>query len=429
MMLLSAATGFTQTNNSNQFISEFIFQNPVLISGTAGQDGAVYKFSNVASGIDATVKIVDRSSSSVVLSNIDVSNLGWNKAFQPQLGIQGNVPANKNWWMDFEMRFYNAGTTTKRIIQGFNATAIDIDGDGASIQEYVQMNKIKSVAYCPVTYLVEKTPFTIPGVYETGDDPDDAVGADKLIQGPVQNFTNIDTAATGVMATFTYKNKDMISFRYGAKSGSIISNAGERLNSLWFKSFNLVAPATLPVKLQSFTASFDNKNVNLSWTSATEVDFSHYVVERSTDGKNYSDVALVFAYGNTASPENYQYKDANVTSASGIIYYRLRLVEQSNEISYSSVRVIKLNKEQNAVQLITYPNPATDQVRITLPNTWQGKTVQLELYTASGIRAQSLQISNASQTESIKLSYLARGFYLVKATCNNEVAQQRIIKD
>lgn len=36
---------------------ELIFQNPVLVNGTANQQGAVYRFSNVTAGVDAEVKL------------------------------------------------------------------------------------------------------------------------------------------------------------------------------------------------------------------------------------------------------------------------------------------------------------------------------------------------------------------------------------
>ncbi|RYF77179.1 MAG: hypothetical protein EON98_16645, partial [Chitinophagaceae bacterium] len=91
ILFLFSATSVAQSGNN--YIPELVFQSPVLVSGTAGQDGAVYKFANVAAGIDATVKIKGRSSTSVKLTNIDVADMGWKKAFQPQFGLQGNVPA------------------------------------------------------------------------------------------------------------------------------------------------------------------------------------------------------------------------------------------------------------------------------------------------------------------------------------------------
>src|SRR5512141_691470 len=91
-ILLSLLPSILRAQTS-QPIPELVFQNPTLISGTAGQDGAIYKFANVASGIDATIKIVGRSSNSVVLSTIDSTGIGWSKAFQPVVGIKGSVSA------------------------------------------------------------------------------------------------------------------------------------------------------------------------------------------------------------------------------------------------------------------------------------------------------------------------------------------------
>lgn len=430
VMLLTIATNlFAQSGNNNQFIPELIFQNPTLISGTAGQDGAVYKFSNVAPDIDARVKIVGRSGSLVVLKSIDTATLGWPKAFQPVLGISGSVPTNQNWWMEFEMRFFKSGTTEKKKIKGFQVTAIDVDGDGAYIQEYVQMNKVKSVAYSSITYLTEGLP--MPLLSNSNEDEEGNEGgnsSNKFVQGPIQNFVNIDTAGTGVMSTFTYENKNMITFRYGGKSnGGGNSTAGERLNSLWFRAFSLAPQVILPVTFYKFSASYEKKNVILNWTANSDDAFSHYVVERSTDGKNYNQIGIVFTTG--AMVTSYQFKDDNVNSATNMVFYRLRWKSSKEKDMYSEIRVIKLNSNEQNLQILTYPNPVINELRVTLPETWQGKPVQLALYSINGTRMHGQQLSNASQTETIKTSSLAKGFYIVKASCNGQSLQQRIIKD
>jgi hypothetical protein len=335
------STALAQSGNNN-FIPELIFQNPVLIAGEAGMDGAIYMFNNVATGIDATVTVKGRSSGSVTLTNIDVANMGFTKAFQPQLGIAGNVPANQDWWMDFEMCFLKAGTTDNQKIQGFTVTAIDVDGDGVSIREYLQMNKVKSVTYCPVNYLTEATTDVLFSLVNADDDNN--TGVNKKVVGPVWNYTNIDTLGTPVMCTYAYENKSMISFRYGAKSGAVISNAGERLNSLWFKAFQLTAPSTLPVAFYSFTAMYDKKGVQLTWSADTKDISGSFVVEKSTNGKSFTAAATVGASGSTLS--TYQHKDENVSSATGIIYYRIVAKEKTGEIKYSSIKVVRLVKKQ-----------------------------------------------------------------------------------
>src|SRR5690242_1647052 len=60
--------------------SELVFRNGTLVTGTAGADGAVYRFPGVATGIDALVKINGRSSSLVKLVSIDLTNTGFDKA-------------------------------------------------------------------------------------------------------------------------------------------------------------------------------------------------------------------------------------------------------------------------------------------------------------------------------------------------------------
>lgn len=425
--VLSMLIAFTATtvaqSGSNNFIPELVFQNPVLLSGTAGQDGAIYKFANVATGIDATVKIIGRSSTSVKLTNIDVAEMGWKKAFQPQLGIAGNVPANKDWWMDFEMRFYNAGTTNKKKIKGFSVTAIDVDGDGVSIREYVQMNRVKTVTYCPVNFLAPQAPSILANLFD-GEDHN-KLGLDKKELGPIQNFANIDTLGTPVMATYTYEEKDMISFRYGAKSGSVISNAGERLNSLWFKSFTLTPPSTLPVTFSSFTASYDKKNAFLNWSAQADELFSHFVIEKSTDGINYKEIGQVKA---SISVSSYSFTDAAVTSTSGLVYYRLVCKEKTGETNYSAIKTVRLAKETSS-SITVYPNPVYTKANLTLPQSWQTKPVLVSVYSSTGVQVKIISIRTASQTEALDLQQLPKGVYVVKAQCGDESSEQRILRN
>jgi hypothetical protein len=169
--------------------------------------------------------------------------------------------------------------------------------------------------------------------------------------------------------------------------------------------------------------------VTLEWTVDTDDDFTHYSVERSTDGRNYSEIGVVMTTGGAREISNYKFKDGNMLSTSGVIYYRLKWIEANRETVVSQVRVIRLGKEGETTRLMAYPNPVKDQLRLTFPSSWQGKAVQLELFSASGTRVKSQHYAVASQTESITTSSLATGFYLVKAVCDGQVSEQRIIKD
>ena len=194
----------------------------------------------------------------------------------------------------------------------------------------------------------------------------------------------------------------------------------------------MVAPtqitATLPVKLMEFTARYDRTNVILNWESAQELNFSHYVIEKSNDGINYNEAALVFGAALEGSGAKYNYTDRSVQNQGGMIYYRLRMVDNDGKISYSPVRIISLDQKKEQVSIHTFPNPVSEDLRIAIPMNWQGKKISYELINSNGQSILSREVSNGSQTETISMRSAARGLYLIKVSCGTETSTQTIIK-
>lgn len=467
-----------------QEIPEMVFMNPKLVSGTANKQGAVYRFSAVAKDMDCIVKLVKFSGSNVVMKTIDNNTYGWSKAFQPEFGVK-TVKPNQTWWIDFQMTFVETGTNKPVTADAFQATSIDVDGDGYNVYEFVQMQNATKTQYASNSYLygnssAQNMPCTRKHSHdEDGEDEEDeededgpdytkvhtctkclgvgkltygpskklvkctgCAGAGKVytacghpflgqkveVKGPKDNFSNIDTAGTQVMATYSYNNLSSLNFRMGGVSGSKSGGAGMRLNSLWFKSFSLGTPVTLPVKLSHFAALYERSAVNLNWGTTVEEGFSHFVLQRSTDGKEFTDIATVLS-GNSSQAASYQYKDRSVPN-SGTVYYRLALNDKSGEVSYSQVRVVRLEATNAAAIAITsYPNPVKDQLNVTLPAGWNNKKVTLELYTSNGVRVKAYQVRASGRPETMQIGNLSNGFYLVKASCDDQTAQQRVVKN
>jgi hypothetical protein len=287
------------------------------------------------------------------------------------------------------------------------------------------MNGVKSITYCPVNYLAPQSPVSLSGGEDDDDDDDDNQSSNKKVLGPVQNFYNIDTAGTPVMAIYTYQNKESITFRYGAKSGAVISNAGERLNSLWFKAFTLTPPATLPVIFTSFTASYDKKAAFLTWNAQADELFSHFVIEKSTNGVDYKAIGEVKA---SISVSSYSFTDAAVASETGMAYYRIACKEKTGETSYSAIKTVRLAKEGSA-SVSVYPNPVYTKANLTLPQGWQAKPVLVSVYNSTGVQVKTISIRTASQTESLDVQSLPKGIYVVKLQCGEESSEQRIVKN
>lgn len=215
---------------------------PTLQSGTALQVNAVYRYANVNTGIDALVRIVALNNGAT-LTTIDNNAAPAAGApdlrpfFNPELGGTDNRSA------DFQISFVSAGTNTALPFD-FAATAIDVDGDSASIREYSEFQN----SYAE--YLLNNP--TRLSVNASGP----SAGNTRFESST--NFTapGIDpTASQNIVATFYSKSSG---FRY--RIGTLGTGNSVRLTSLQFTCPNLPAPSAT-AKAQDFgdaPASFGN---------------------------------------------------------------------------------------------------------------------------------------------------------------------------
>lgn len=401
---------------------ELIFKNPSLQSGQAGQDNAIYQFTNVTAGVNALVKITGRSNALVKLVDIDLATTGFDKAFQPQVTYNnGTTPSGtSDWWMEFTISFVNSNNSPANV-SAFNITALDIDGNADKINEWVSFYGQKSYT------LENNTQLQYASIWEMINSVNTVVGT--RFNGPIANYTNIDTSATRVMATTTYQTVNTLRIRTGGHStGS--SGAADRMYSFWFKAFTYQKPVELglPVTLKSFSVKLDNKKPMLSWVSSREENLSAYVIERSTDGSEYKDIAMVFANGTTELESRYSYQDNALPAAKGILYYRLRMIDMDQKYRYSETRLVKFTEGAKSLSIQVYPNPAVNEVRVTIPASWQDKKVQYDIFNVSGQTVKRVARTNASQTEVMDISSLLSGTYIVRASAEGETITQQFVK-
>jgi len=401
---------------------ELKFTNAKLEYGKAGADGAIYRFPQVMTDVDALVRITGRSSNKVKLENIDITNTGHQKAFQPQISYNnGDVNKGTDWWMEFEISFVAKGKSTPVTVGDFDVTALDIDGYSNRLNEYVSFYnpksfKLEANSLLTVTNLTQNVLGLLMPV--------------KRFDGPKTDYPQIDTSATALMVTNRYENVNSFRIRAGGYASSNSSNA-ERMYSMYFKTFTYENPTEfmLPLVLNYFNASLTSKNVALHWETGMEKELSHFVIERSSDGVVYKEAGIVFAGGNSSVKLQYNFTDILTgVNQQGTLYYRLRMVDGDRKYQYSPVRIIKTNESFAGVQMVAYPNPVVNEVRITIPQSWQNKPVQYEVYNTNGQMVKQVVNKSASQTESINVEQLGAGVYVLRVSGPAGTGVQRIIK-
>jgi hypothetical protein len=420
LFILLAILSFAGSGSGGGILS---FKSPTVESGIPGVDGAVYRFSNVFNNTyDALVKLKGRSNILTYLVTIDMTNTGFEKALQPQVGYAaGSAPSAADWWMDFEITFVKTGTSIPVTFDDFDLTAIDIDGNDHRISEYVSFYGLKSYT------LEQNTALTITDITTNVNGVTNVIG--KRFDGPTDNYADIDTSGTTVMVTTRYAKTQTFTVRVGGVATGA-SGASERMYSLYFQDFtyNIPTNVTLPVDLKSFDAKLASGKALLNWT-ASETKFSHYIVERSTDGKNFSDRTMIFASGKSGLDASYSFSENISNVSESLVYYRLKMVDIDGRSRYSHIRILKTTGSKNSgVAITTYPNPVQSELRITIPDSWQSQKVVYDMYSANGTRIKRYVNDNASQTETLQLADVYPGTYVIRLTSGSESAVQRIVK-
>jgi hypothetical protein len=401
-----------QSGSANLLTDGLKFSNPSLQSGTDLQTGAKYLFQNVTTGIDAVVSIDSLVNGAKVVSVDDnTPGTGYLDALQPSVQ-SGNIVGDS--YAVFTVNFYNAGTNQPVDLQTVNATALDIDGN-LTLKEFAQINMGSGAQ---ATYMSTTSDISLLQIL---------LGNFRALNIAGIERTGIDTSSYANM--FTVSNSGVSSFTIKYGTSTLVRTTTARQFSLYMKGFQYPDQITLPVKMVSFSALLNNQNVDLKWVTSEEKNASHFEVEKSYDGINYSEAGLVFAYGNTNRNTTYTFSDNVSAVQRGVLYYRLRSVDMDGKSQLSEVRIIRLGKQAETVVVLIYPNPVSNELRVTIPTQWQNKSVLFEIYNANGQKVKQLQNNNASQTETFSVGDLGRGLYIVNVECGSEKAQQKIIKN
>jgi|GEM_PF-6620449 len=163
------------------------------------------------------------------------------------------------------------------------------------------------------------------------------------------------------------------------------------------------AGTVLPVTLTAFTVSRDNGSNLLQWATSNEQRNQSFEIEHSTDAVHFGKIGTVTAGISPGNAQHYNFIDA--VPASGMNYYRLKLVDNAGNFSYSTIISISVNREQLPFLTLS-PNPATDVLHAAnLPA--GAKTIVIK--NAAGKTVKQLKQNNASVDVDIK--ELANGIY------------------
>lgn len=183
---------------------------------------------------------------------------------------------------------------------------------------------------------------------------------------------------------------------------------------------------TLPINFKSFYGQQIEATNKLTWETALEENISEYIVERSSDAINFTEIGRALPYN---QPSKYDFKD--VTFKPNIInYYKVTALEKDGKRKSTNTIPIGGNYEDINVSEI-YPNPIRDNFTLSYNAKIETEVfVSIKDMFGRVVKSTQHSISVGNTQTMINCPELTSGVYIVEVTGSNNgkvISQQKLI--
>lgn len=230
---------------------------------------------------------------------------------------------------------------------------------------------------------------------------------------PVNGATNSGSTINGGSSTSSTVQSSMRVFFHGHVDSVVVQQAS--LSDWIIAELMIECDILLPVDLVNWTAENRSSYVLLHWkTSTLPKEISKFIIERSFDGRIFSEIGSVPAQSNMFA---YDHHDNN--PGEGKNYYRLKTVDKDGKAQYSSI--ISADRRKTLKQpLSVYPNPATSYVIIH-----NGKKAFVTIYATDGRKFKSFPPFMGSMQ--VNTSAWPRGAYILRSENGEDIFTEKIL--
>jgi glucose/arabinose dehydrogenase len=182
--------------------------------------------------------------------------------------------------------------------------------------------------------------------------------------------------------------------------------------------YKLIPTVVTPVSLISFSGITSPGYNDLKWSTVYEENIDRYIIEFSTDGRNYSEAGTVASVNR---PDLHTYIFRHVIVMPGKIFYRLRITELDGSYNYSPAITLG-SKEKTGVEV--YPTFITSgMVNIVAASPVE----KIEIININGQKVVSKNMSNVTGFFRIPLPLASKGVYYMQVAGKDFHQTEKII--
>ncbi len=166
----------------------------------------------------------------------------------------------------------------------------------------------------------------------------------------------------------------------------------------------------------------------MHWTTTAEQQTAYFDVQRSSDGINFSTVAQVAAAGTSAGNHNYQYADNLGNHTQPAYFYRLKMVDNNAQFTYSSIVKLKRSNQDFLVKILQNPFHQQLLIDVTSPQL-QECVLTLTDMNGRNIAQRTVVLQNGSTIIDVPgVQKAGTGAYLLTVVTTTEKRVIKVIK-
>lgn len=236
-----------------------------------------------------------------------------------------------------------------------------------------------------------------------------------------QTYALLYNATDGTFTTGTNQLIATVSTTVAGNIVAFLANISNIANGYYTIIYSSSA-ITLPIVLADFQAIPETGASLLQWTVATGADPATFDIERSTDAVQFASIGYLSGGADSSTPGQYSFIDQQPVA--GVDYYRLKMTDIDGNVLYSRICSLDFNGG-TATGLLLYPNPARDQLTISMPGITG--VVEMRIINAAGSVLYIRQLSSTGLLQ-IPIGSLASGVYFIEVRHESEKYIQSFIK-
>ncbi len=305
----------------------------------------------------------------------------------------------------------------------FRWTIVNSCGGGSST-----FKEVKITINCPAEYIVAAPRYA--SQYRTNDilasatDSDGGIVSAAIISGTLPTWAQL--LANGNIVVRSGSAPQAGTYNFTSRTTDAQGRTTDTPLSITVYGAQPTA-TPLPVELISFTAKSKEGNIILEWATASEVNNSHFEIQRGSSLSTFENIGSVRGNGTSNKAKHYQYKDTNPLP--NITYYRLKQVDLDGNFSYSNIVAVN-TFDSGVIKLATiYPNPFTSEITISLHSTVSSvANIQLISFAGKVVYTNKAQLKTGVNELVLSLEDLPASIYLIRILGSGININQKVIK-